>query len=566
MEGVRKRNYFFWGGMVFLLLLTSFILRNFLFNLSSPIDFTYDDSSLVYFILHHYAQVFTNGEWNHILTLPMFYGFNNSLLFYDTYLLSGIVVVPLYFLTHSIILSTNILVFLAIIFSAISMYVFSNYLTKLPLVSILATIIFIFNPYVFSHFPNHINLISIGWIPLIFFSFEKFLSQRKERYILLFFLCLICQLTSSSLYYGAYLSLILPIYCLLRLIQTKTSRAFFLNKSFAIGATLFIILTVGLGMLYFQTLSSQQHLREGQIVSNSPTLFYLFTDPSTQTPPVYNSIEKTYFISPVAITLLLLSFLAIWMWGIKQEKKYYFLILSLLFLCILVSFGPQIMISDQLSIPGIYNIVSSINPMFHLLRVPTRIAVFIFFFLSVAIVFGMKVSSKHISRKIGFGSIVVFIFLLILPFLNLPVYFTHITNEEKYFFSIVNTQKNIHVIADYPLVSTAQLPDGSLANFYTAQHYLLWASVLHTKVLFNGDNGFAPPLYRQRATLINTLFPTKYSLEALKKYGVDGVVIEKEELFVPGSYEIILRELKMNGAKLIVSTPNYAFFDITNIK
>jgi len=96
------KKYYFWIGISFLILLSTYILRNFILKINQPIGFAYEDPSLVYFILHHYMDSIFNGNLNNLFTLPMFYGFKYSLFFTDHHLIFAFFILPLFFITHNI--------------------------------------------------------------------------------------------------------------------------------------------------------------------------------------------------------------------------------------------------------------------------------------------------------------------------------------------------------------------------------------------------------------------------------------------------------------------------------
>jgi len=447
------------------------------------------------------------------------------------------------------------------------MYFFIYYLSRDPFLSTVSSVIFVFNPYVLSHFPSHLILITVGWIPLIFLFFEKYLYERKQKYLLFFFIFLSCQLI-SSLYYSAYLSILLPIYIVVRLIFMKTNPRIFINKTGVIGFIIFFVIAIGSSILYSQAILTQYNTRNTTVLRTySPKPIDLIINPKTQNPFLDKLDEKTYYITITTIFLFVISFVSlVFIKSSNNNKNYYFLIFILLSLCILLSFGPTIEFSKDIRIPNICNLIYSVDPLFKFLRVPTRIGVFIFFFLAISISIGLKKLLEVFNYKLGIIGILILMFFSILEFFNLPVEFTNTTEEQRNFFKIVDSQKNIQVIEEYPFFTATEFEKGQVSNYNSTSHYLLWASMFHSKKLFNGDSGFIPNQYMSRISIINSLFPSDYSLTLLRKYGVDGIVIENNELASASVFSDINNMLKFSKAKLVIKTQNYAFYDITKIK
>lgn len=145
-------------GAVAGLVLTSIFLYSLLLNFNKPLDPNNTDASLGIFIMKYSLDAIVNLNFKDFTTLPMFYGFKNSLFFTNTMLSQVILSLPAYFITKNIV------------------------------ASIIAALIFSYNPYVSANLPDAMDLVTLQWMPLIFLFFERFLNNKKSREIFLFFL------------------------------------------------------------------------------------------------------------------------------------------------------------------------------------------------------------------------------------------------------------------------------------------------------------------------------------------------------------------------------------------
>lgn len=170
-----KNAYFF--GLGASLLITTLVTGSLIINAGSPLSVTRGDAFLVNFILKHWLRVITSGDWGSLTTLPMLFGFKDSLFFTDHHFIQAIMALPLYLLTKNVIITSNLLIVFTMFFSSFSMYLFAFHLTKKVLPGILASIIFVFNPFIMARFPDQLILFSLQWIPLIFLSWEKLIKS-----------------------------------------------------------------------------------------------------------------------------------------------------------------------------------------------------------------------------------------------------------------------------------------------------------------------------------------------------------------------------------------------------
>lgn len=186
----------FWLGIIAGILLVTLFYISLISNITKPVSYAYaDDTYHYYFIIKQYINVYQSGNWSSLPNLPMFYGTPNSLFFLDHHLLQGTLAIPIYLLTHDIIITANIIMVATLYASFLSMYILAWYFTKSLFPSLLAGIIYLFNPFISDWVPGYMLLFSLEWVPLIILFFEKSLRRPTNRNTFLFFLFMILKLS-----------------------------------------------------------------------------------------------------------------------------------------------------------------------------------------------------------------------------------------------------------------------------------------------------------------------------------------------------------------------------------
>ena len=117
-------------GILFSLVFTFIFIYSVFLNITIPINEVHSDTFHVTLTLKHYMDTIFNNDWKNILTVPMFYGFKNSLLFSELFIMEAIFSLPIYAIFKDIIITYNLLVIFTIAFSFFSMFVFVKYSTK----------------------------------------------------------------------------------------------------------------------------------------------------------------------------------------------------------------------------------------------------------------------------------------------------------------------------------------------------------------------------------------------------------------------------------------------------
>lgn len=544
---MKAKKSFLWG-LVICVILTVVFTHSILLNLNKPLSLDHWDAFIHTFILKHYHEVIFQGRWDEIYTSGMFYGFKNSQFYSDPFITQAILSLPFYLFTRNPIITYNLLSVLTLILSAVSMYIFVYFLTKKALLGVLGAVIFTFNPFTLGHFPDQLQLYSLQWIPMIFLFLERSFKDQGKKNIFLFFVFLTIQLF-SSLYYVAFLSLILPIYGLIRIIQNKLLPKKLINLGTILGLIIFGVgcwVIISLYSFLYTGLTNTYYLTRIAPLGSAYLSDYFFTTSQNwlygREEVIGWEWEHSLFWGITPIILFLLSFFVL---RKNTERKLFFLYLGLLILSFLISFGPQ---------TPLYTLIYYLDPLFHNIRAPVRMGMFVFFFLTLIIVLTAQRFTKMFTLAI--------ILLILIEYFIKPFTFADIPLEITQAYLFLNTQNHIKVIMEYPIASNVPVNNTYFFDDLGTQ-YLLYAALFHNKKIINGSGTFFPYEYQKRIVNLNRNFPTKSKIETVKGWGTDAIILHREEFKQPKDYDLIRSRLISLQLPVTFSSENLTLFDLT---
>lgn len=542
----------FWQAFLVSLILVIFFLYSSILNVNKPIELARGDTFHVILTLKHYMNVVTANDWKNILTMPTFYGFKDSVLYSELFIFEAVLSLPFYLITSNIITSYNIVALLSMAASSFTMFLFTKYVTNKFWPSVIASLVYVFNPFVIGHYPDNLHYYSLYFIPLIFLYLEKFLKDHSNKNAFLIFLFLTLQ-SLTALTFGALLTVILPIYAVIRLIQSKLIKKpidikKFVNIGGIIGLIIFTFTIIGIERTYNIYFNGEPIVRNAEETATfAPWVSDLFqTSPNNilygwtrgwfkENIPQFSFgnpeyIERNLFLGFGVWILLIMSFKLR-----KSEYKNLWLIsLFCAFLCLILSFGPRVRFTESFSIPGIYGIVRAINPLLQDLRVSSRFMFLGYFF--IALVAGIS------ATKLGKTFIFIILAVILIEFSSIPWKYETIPQNVLNLYNFVQKQKDINVLVEMPmgnLFTFVSLAD----NQFIESSYMLYASQLHSKSILNGYSSYTPIKYPARVEYLSFNFPTPSKIDQLKKWGVDAIVLHKDFFKNKDDYDTIEKGL-----------------------
>lgn len=562
-------------GLLSAVIITALFLYDFLFHISRPLSPGHGDLFLVYTIVGHWMDVITTGNWQDLPNLSMFYGIKNSLFFSDHHMFQAVLTLPWFLLTKNLVLSINIVAVEMLFLSYLSMYLLAYYLTFRIGPSVIASTIFVFNPYVLGRFPEQMILYTLPMIPVIFLSIEYQLRKKSDVVGFLFFISISLQLL-SSLYYSAMLTVILPLYILIRFLQTQVSWRRFVTWGGAVGLLVFLTIAAWSYTSYKTALQGQQEQRSVELIANhwAPwAMDWFFTNSVNRLYGGLGGMGEKLFpsfvrkfaseemnIFPGVIALLLFG-LSFFITKLRTVRPLWIAMIAIFIISVLLAFGPYITIYEGIRLPNIYQLFYAIHPLFTYLRSTSRFALFVLFSLSLLSAFVL--ASLRMSRKNSTVLMIILLILLIIEYSRYPFEFYHPTASQKAIYAKLNDRSDIRVIVDLPIGNSVESQIGeNRRQPGDDATYLLWATVLHRKKLLNGYSSFFPPVYFERANMLSIGFPTYEKLRNLKKWGVDAIVLHKHEYHPVREYDRVKHALELMGIPKVAENETEIIFDL----
>ncbi len=147
---------------------------------------------------------------------PIFHPLSNTLALSEILWPAAPAALPLTLATRGPLLSYNLLFLLTFPLAGLGAYLLALHLTHSRPAALLAGIIYAFSPHQFSHL-SQLQLLSIGWLPLLLLFLDRFWEGGKSRDGLLFALTTAAQ-ALSAFYYAFQVILVVGLFVLYRLI------------------------------------------------------------------------------------------------------------------------------------------------------------------------------------------------------------------------------------------------------------------------------------------------------------------------------------------------------------
>lgn len=546
----------------------------------SPLGIEHGDAFLVYFILKHWMQVLL-GAGQLIGTLPMFHGYDGSLFFTDHHAFYAVVAVPFFLLSKNIVFSAHAVVISMVMFSFVSMYMFIWYMTKNAMAALISGILFVLNPFVFARYPDQLNLINLGWIPLVFLFFEKSIHKSgKDVSMLYFFLCLAGQV-ASSLYYSVFLSIFLPIYIGIRWLQERFSWRTWVNIPSFVGFAVFSAV-LGITIHLYQGVYAKYPLSRTGVVAQTyaaRSTDWLFTSENnvlfgnlkkwaTMQFPDYvrSGIYSEHNLFPGLVFIIFL-LCGVFMRRLLVHKNQFSILLwFLLIFAWILSLGPSHWFGSTAEFNPLYRVLYALHPYLQSIRTTSRFAVFVYFFGAWIAAYVWVHVSKRMSKEHMRFFFVTVASVLLLEYWNKPLSYVEITSQKQEVYAQISKDADIQVILEYPIGNLISYPYPQARSEDLDAHYLLWASILHEKKLYNGYSGFLPESYYKTANALSVNFPTDDKLLQLKKAGVDVVVVHRDEFLDTSVYETFCAAMRARGVPVFLSLADEMVFDLRKWK
>ncbi len=421
----------------------------------------------------------------HILDGNIFYPEKRTLTFSDAMPVEAALAVPMLWAGVPPVLVHNLMLLGGIVLSALGIYVLARRLTGSAAAGITAGVVFAFAPYRFEHY-MHMELQWTVWIPWAFWALHRTIEKGRPRDGALTGLFVALQFL-SSIYYGVFLAVLLPVVAGLFLCSLRGERLKRTVLSLAGGGILAGALIAPYALEYAQTAKATGLRPEEQVLmfSAKPSSYTIATDTNFlygAWRPSKGRPERRLFpgILPVllAVTGLLLRQPA-------QAALAYLVALALAFEMSLGLYGY--------TFSFLYRHVGAFGG----LRAPARLGVYVLFFLGLLAAWGHAALEAALAgperraRRLRSAALATIITVaLMAEYWVAPLRLVSYPNRAPQLYTWLSRQVP-GVVADLPVVSSTQTLPGEDPRY-------AYLSTFHWLPSINGYSGFYPPSYLSR--------------------------------------------------------------------
>lgn len=450
----------------------------------------------------------------------IFYPERQTLTYSDAMAVESVVAAPLLWAGIPMVLVHNIVLLAGIVLSAAGICVLAATLTGSRAAGIIAGIVFAFVPYRFDHF-MHMELQWTVWIPWTFWALHRTFETGSLRHGALLGTFVALQFM-SSVYYGLFLIILLPVSTLLFLCATRTAELKTRVRALILGAATAAALTAPYLMPYAATRHHVGSRPEDQVVmfSARPSSYraatntnYFYGEGSAR----MGRPERRLF---PGILPLLLAVVGLLLYAPSKQAIVYLVTLALAFD---MSFGLK---------GYTFNFLYEHVPAFDGLRAPARIGIFVIFFLGILAAYGHAAIEKALGPRFrrAFGLAMAAVLLLEYWVAPLPL-IAYPTGPSPLHSWLAKQPRG--VVAEFPMPQPNDL-SGHEPRFE-------YMSVYHWMPLVNGYSGFYPASYINRLERLRKM-PDSIALDTLAAAGVRYVVIHIG-LYRPGGANEVIAAL-----------------------
>jgi hypothetical protein len=432
----------------------------------------------------------------------IFYPEPRTLAFSDAMLVQGAIAAPLIWLGTAPVLVHNLLMLGAIVLSAVTMFALVWYLTGSRGAGILAGTIFAFAPYRFEHI-MHMELQWTMWMPLAFLALHRTIEIPRIRHGLATGAAVALQMF-SSIYYGIFLATLLAMCGLLLQLGNSRMNVRRVMLALVAGAILAVAFIGPYARPYrlARDRVGERPVDEVRTFAARPADYLIV--------PAENWLygrwqtrgegERRLFPGAVACLLAVVAML------LRRPSR----LIIVYVLAVIAAFEASLGLRGYS-----YTFLHEHVSVFHGLRAPARLGIFVVLFLAVLAGFGytfLAASLRLRSRVILLLALLSVILLEDYTTVPLATY----PNTAPPIYRLLASQPP-GVVAEFPM------PDGARAGEEARYAYL---SIFHWKPLLNGYSGFSPPVYYRRLMDLRR-FPEPFSLRVLRRADVRYVVVHQ---------------------------------------
>jgi hypothetical protein len=463
------------------------------------------------------------GQPQHLVDGNIFSPHVRTLAYSDATLLEALIALPWLWAHANPVFVYNVLLLAGIVLSGVGMFVLVRHLTGSNDAALVAAAIFTLLPYRIQHF-MHLELQWTMWMPLTMWAVHRVFETGSMRYGITTG-ALLCLQAVSSVYYGAFLGILVAAQVILIAISEPRRLKPALGP-LCIGAVLALAAMAAYARPYIANTALLGVRDRAEVANFSARLTSYLTAPQENwlwgwTAFRFEGDELRLFPGVVAVVLAILAS------ALRRHRRVALIYLVLTLVAAALSLG--------------FN-----NPVYRLLythvwpmqgfRAPARFAILAGCALAVLAGLGFEYLQERFSAsRLGRGMLVGVLVAVGLECGSAPMRLEELPRQVPDVYRFLRVLDRA-VIIELPLV------DWDLAPVY-----MYW-STQHWHQLVNGYSGFSPPDYAETLTRMQH-FPDERSIQRLKSLNVRYIVVH-ETFYRPKDHAALLLRL---GQRLEIS-------------
>ena len=554
----KKGKQEIWLALLIYLLLTILLTYPLLFFAGSRAR-DYGDSLLNTWILTTVAGKLARLEFKDFFSANIFYPEERPLLYSELLIPQAILALPIIKLSGNPLLAHNLILLLALITSALGMFLLANYLCQRFWPSLLAGVVFAFSPFMIAH-TFQIQVLSAGGLPLAFLFLHRYFSFRRWGDWLVFTLIFIIQ-SLANIYYALFLIIFSGLFIFIGTLTRRTYRqkAFWLQLF--VFVCFFIIFLGPIFLAYAQQQAKAGFERtigaEAKITSFlvTPRTNWLYGRWSNQFRGPEQELFPGFVPAILALVALITTSINIFVSSVLKKRAnsksddrsprrstgdlslggfesqgeeatsvkkfpssrekavlFYFFFLASGVLFSLGSKGP-------------FYFFHRFVPGYRAIRAVTRFHIFTMLALSILTALGLIQLLDRIRRKNLKGFLVFFtLVLIILEYISIPLPLRPVRSRQEMaaVYQELSRWPEKKVILELPLPE----PRSGIGRIEGPRMYY---SLFHGHRLVNGYSGFFSPIYSKIREKLNQQ-SLEENLIFWRELGIDLVIIHCEEI------------------------------------
>jgi hypothetical protein len=467
---------------------------------------------------------------DHVFDGNIFYPERRTLAYSDAMPVEGVLAAPMIWAGVRPVFVHNVMMLGAIALSGAAMFALVLYLTGSRGAALLAGIVFAFAPYRFEHL-MHMELQWTMWMPLAFLAFHRTLDTGEFKMGVLTGLLVALQML-SSIYYGIFLATVLAIVGPLLLMFDRRVTLRRALMPLMAGALLAVLISGAYAIPYIQARQRVGERPQDQVMQFSARpSSYMVATPNNW---LYGNFlegrgrgERRLFPGLLVIALAICGLL------LKPVSARILIYLISLVLAFEASLGLR---------GYVYRVLFDYVPVYHGLRAPARLGIFVVMFLGVLGAYGYQ----HIveSRGVRTRRILVAVFAtILLAEYSVTMELMDYPNQPPSLYRYLKSLPK-GVVAEFPVPRVNSLPGPDAEHSYF--------SIFHWFPIVNGYSGSYPPTYLSRLENLQH-FPDATAMKRLRNDGVRYIIVH-EGGYTPDAGGTVLRELVATGQVGVAGT------------